>query len=302
MTPEAGPEVPATKTWLITGTTSGFGADLTIAALDRGDTVAATGRRIERLEYLKERYGERVRTIELDVTDPEAARAAVAETLEAFGRLDVLVNNAGYANGGSLEEMPDADFRAQIETNLFGVVNVTKAALPVLRRQRSGHILQFSSIGGRVGNTPSLGPYQTAKFAVEGYSGVLAAETKHLGVKVTIIEPGGFRTKWAGGAATATHAVAEDYRPSVGAYLDWFASYSGQEPGDPTRAAVAILRIVDSDNPPLRLLLGTDAYALAIEDGEARIAEALEWRSVSLSTDFREQGTVFEQPTDIQEK
>jgi NAD(P)-dependent dehydrogenase (short-subunit alcohol dehydrogenase family) len=139
--------------------------------------VAATGRRIGRLEYLNEKYGSRVRTIEGDVTDPGAARAAVAETLEAFGQLDILVNNAGYANGGSLEEMPDTDFRAQIETNLLGVVNVTKAALPVLRRQRSGHILQFSSIGGRVGNTPSLGAYQTAKFAVEGYSGVRRDQT-----------------------------------------------------------------------------------------------------------------------------
>ncbi len=277
-----------TKTWLITGTTSGFGADLATAALDRGDNVAATGRRVERLQHLKDKYGERVRAIELDVTDAEAARRAVADTVDTFGRLDVVVNNAGYAVGGALEEMSDADFRAQIETNLFGVVNVTKAALPVLRRQRSGHIVQFSSIGGRVGNTPGLGPYQTAKFAVEGYSGVVAAETKHLGIAVTIVEPGGFRTNWAGSAATANDPVGEDYRPSVGKMLEYFAHYSGSEPGDPARAAAAILRLVDTNNPPLRLLLGSDAYSLAIENSERQLAEAREWRSVTLSTDFPE--------------
>jgi NAD(P)-dependent dehydrogenase (short-subunit alcohol dehydrogenase family) len=274
------------KTWLITGTTSGFGAELAAAALRRGDNVAATGRRSERLHYLIDTYGDRVRTIELDVTDPEAARAAVAATVAAFGRLDVVVNNAGYAVSGSLEDMTDEDFRAQLEANLFGTVNVTKAALPVLRAQRSGHILQFSSIGGRVGNTPGLGPYQTAKFAVEGYSGVLAQEVAHLGIKVTIIEPGGFRTKWAVGAGTATTPISADYQQSVGTWITRFADYSGNEPGDPARAAQAILQIVDTDKPPLRLLLGSDAYQLVAEDSAARTAEAERWNELTLSTDF----------------
>ena len=274
------------KTWLITGTTSGFGAELTTAALQRGDNVAATGRRSERLHYLTDTYGDRVRIVELDVTDPEAARAAVEATVAAFGLLDVVVNNAGYAVSGPLEDMTDEDFRAQIEANLFGTINVTKAALPVLRTQRSGHILQFSSIGGRVGNTPGLGPYQTAKFAVEGYSGVLAQEVAHLGIKVTIIEPGGFRTKWAAGAATATTQISEDYQHSVGTWITRFADYSGNEPGDPARAAHAILQLVDTDNPPLRLLLGSDAYQLAAEDSDARTAEAEQWKELTLSTDF----------------
>jgi len=272
---------------MITGTTSGLGAALARAGLDRGDNVAATGRRTERLQHLAGTYGNLVRTIELDVTDPAAARDAVAQTIAAFGRLDVLVNNAGYAVSGSLEEMPDEQFRAQIETNLFGVVNVTKAALPVLRAQRSGHIIQISSIGGRVGNTPGLGPYQTAKFAVEGYSGALSREVAHLGIKVTIVEPGGFRTNWAGGAATAAGPVGADYEPSVGAWIKRHADYAGNEAGDPARAAQAILRVADAANPPLRLLLGSDAYRLAAEDNDARAAEAKAWQALTLSTDFQ---------------
>jgi NAD(P)-dependent dehydrogenase (short-subunit alcohol dehydrogenase family) len=184
-----------TKTWLITGSSRGFGWELTKAALGSGDLVVATARRPEQLDSLVREYGDRVRTTTLDVTDAAAARAAVQLAIDEFGRLDVVVNNAGYANSSAIEETPDDDFRAQIETNLFGVVNVTKAALPVLRRQRSGHFIQFSSIGGRVGGTPGLAAYQAAKWAVEGFSEVLSNEVKPFGVKVTIIEPGGFRTE-----------------------------------------------------------------------------------------------------------
>jgi NAD(P)-dependent dehydrogenase (short-subunit alcohol dehydrogenase family) len=187
-----------TKTWLITGSSRGFGRALARHVLDHGHRVVATARRPEQLKDLVERHGDRVRAVALDVTDPAAARAAVQLALDAFGRLDVVANNAGYANSAAIEDMPDEDFRAQIETNLFGVVNVTKAALPVLRRQGSGHFLQFSSIGGRVGGSPGLSAYQTAKFAVEGFSEVLNAEVGPLGIKVTIIEPGGFRTDWGG--------------------------------------------------------------------------------------------------------
>ncbi len=183
-----------TKTWLITGSSRGFGWELARSALDHGDHVVATARRSQQLDGLRQEYGGKVRTVSLDVTDPDAARAAVQTAVDQFGTLDVVVNNAGYANSAPIEEMDDGDFRAQIETNLFGVVgvvNVTKAALRVLHKQRFGHFLQFSSIGGRVGGSPGLSAYQAAKFAVEGFSEVLNAEVKPLGIKVTIIEPDG---------------------------------------------------------------------------------------------------------------
>src|SRR5438552_15862680 len=202
------------KTWLITGSSRGFGWELARAVLEDGDHVVATARRPEQLDDLVRQYGERVRTCALDVTDPEAARAAVKLAVDAFGSLDVVVNNAGYAIYAAIEDMPDDVFRAQIEANLFGVVNVTKAALPVMRKQRSGHIIQFSSIGGRVGGTPGMGAYQTAKWGVEGFSEVLANEVGPLGIKVTIIEPGGFRTDWAG-SSMRTLPVREDYDQTV---------------------------------------------------------------------------------------
>jgi len=191
------------KTWLITGSSRGFGWELAKAVLDSGDTVLATARRPDQLDELVRRHGDRVRTLALDVTDAAAARTAVQTAVDEFGSLDVVVNNAGYGNSAPIEDFPDDDFRAQIETNLFGVVNVTKAALPVMRKQRSGHIIQFSSIGGRVGGTPGMAAYQTAKWGVEGFSEVLASEVKPLGIKVTIIEPGGFRTDWAGSSRRA---------------------------------------------------------------------------------------------------
>src|ERR1700722_7491454 len=180
-----------TVTWLITGSSRGFGWELAKAALDRGDNVVATARRPEQLDSLVKSYGESGRTAALDVTDAAAAQAAVKTAIDGFGRLDVVVNNAGYANSAPIEEMTEADFRAQVETNLFGVVNVTRAALPVFRTQRSGTFVQFSSIGGRVGGTPGMGAYQTAKFAVEGFSEVLANEVAPFGVDVIIVEPGG---------------------------------------------------------------------------------------------------------------
>src|SRR2546426_5224266 len=203
------------KTWLITGSSRGFGWELARAVLEDGDHVVATARRPEQLDDLVRQYGEHVRTCALDVTDAAAAGAAVKLAVDAFGSLDVVVNNAGYAIFASIEDMPDDVFRAQIEANLFGVVNVTKAALPVLRTQRSGHFLQFSSIGGRAGGTPGMGAYQTAKFAVEGFSEVLNNEVKPLGIKVTIVEPGAFRTDW-GGSSMTLHQVGQDYESTVG--------------------------------------------------------------------------------------
>jgi NAD(P)-dependent dehydrogenase (short-subunit alcohol dehydrogenase family) len=274
------------KIWLITGSSRGFGWELAKAALDSGDRVVATARRPEQLEALKRQYGERVRTVALDVTDPAAGRAAVKLAVDAFRGLDVVVNNAGYAIYGSIEDMPDDVFRAQIEANLFGVVNVTRAALPVLRKQRSGHFIQFSSIGGRVGGTPGLSAYQTAKFGVEGFSEVLNAEVKPLGIKVTIVEPSAFRTDW----ATRTMPVSEDYEQTVGAIIRSRAATDGKQPGDPAGAARIIMDVVRLDEPPLRLLLGAYAVQSAENASRVRAAEAEKWAAVSRSADFGDDG------------
>src|SRR3954447_11155403 len=245
------------KIWLITGSSRGLGRALTEAVLAAGDRVVATARKPEQLDDLVDKYGEQIRAVTLDVTDTVAARAAVQTAIDAFGGLDVVANNAGYANSASIEETPDEDFRAQIETNLFGVVNVTKAALPVFREQKSGHFLQFSSIGGRVGGTPGMGAYQTAKFAAEGFFEVLNNEVKPFGVKVTIIEPGASRTDWGGSSMTIapTHP---DYDETVGAMNRFRVEVDGKQAGDPAKAAHAVLQVVAADNPPIRLLLGTD--------------------------------------------
>jgi NAD(P)-dependent dehydrogenase (short-subunit alcohol dehydrogenase family) len=278
-----------TKTWLITGSSRGFGRELAKAVLDDGDRLVATARRPEQLDDLVGEYGDRIRAIALDVTDVAAARAAVQTAVDEFGALDVVVNNAGYADSAPIEEMSDSDFRAQIETNLFGVFNVTKAALPVFRGQRSGHFIQFSSIGGRVGGTPGMGGYQTAKFAVEGFSEVLNAEVKPLGIRVTIIEPGAFRTDW-GGASMRRIPVGEAYEETVGAMNRYRESTVDTWPGDPARAAKIITQIVELDEPPLRLLLGAGAVQSAQQASEARAAEARTWAAVSRSADFAAPG------------
>ncbi|GLY85208.1 oxidoreductase [Actinoallomurus iriomotensis] len=273
------------RTWLITGASRGFGRRLTEAVLEAGDQVVATARRPEQLHDLSARYGERIRAVALDVTDAAAASGAVKEATEAFGRLDVVVNNAGYANSAPIEEMAEDDFRAQIETNLFGVVNVTRAALPVLRAQRSGTFVQFSSIGGRVGGTPGMGAYQTAKFAVEGFSEVLAGEVAPFGVKVVIVEPGAFRTDWQG-SSMRIPPVGPDYEETVGAINRYRRDNDGTQPGDPSRAAKIIIDVVAADDPPRRLILGGGAVTLAREAAEARAAETEKWADVSRSADY----------------
>ncbi|MGI5147729.1 oxidoreductase [Plantactinospora sp. CA-294935] len=273
------------KTWLITGSSRGLGRALSQEVLDRGDNLLATARQPDQLADFVTRYGDQVRPYALDVTDPAAARAAVQAAVETFGGLDVVANNAGYANSAPIEETPEEDFRAQVETNLFGVVNVTRAALPILRGQRSGHFLQFSSIGGRVGGTPGLGAYQTAKFAVEGFSEVLYNEVKPFGIRVTIIEPGAFRTDW-GGASMRMAEVGEDYQQTVGRLHALRRDMDGQQAGDPERAARVIADLVGLAVPPLRLLLGSDALRLAEESAQFRSREATAWADVSRSTDY----------------
>ncbi|HET6740917.1 MAG TPA: oxidoreductase [Kribbella sp.] len=272
------------KTWLITGSSRGLGRALTKAVLDNGDRVLATARRPEQLDDLVKEYGDAIHAVALDVTDAEAARAAVRTAQDVFGGLDVVANNAGYANSAPIEEMPEDDFRAQIETNLYGVVNVTRAALPVFRNQRSGHFLQFSSIGGRAGGTPGMGAYQTAKFAVEGFSEVLNNEVKPFGVKVTIIEPGAFRTDW-GGSSMTLHPVGADYESTVGQINRYRVETDGTQPGDPAKAAQAIIGVVATDEPPLRLLLGKDALDLAAKASTSRADEAARWAHITTSTD-----------------
>jgi NAD(P)-dependent dehydrogenase (short-subunit alcohol dehydrogenase family) len=273
------------RTWLITGASRGFGRSLAEAVLEAGDQVVATARRPEQLDGLVARHGERVRAVALDVTDAAAAARAVQQTIDAFGRLDVVVNNAGYGNSAPIEEVAEDDFRAQIETNLFGVVNVTRAALPVLRAQRSGFFVQFSSIGGRVGGTPGMGAYQTAKFAVEGFSEVLAAETAPFGLKVVIVEPGAFRTDWQG-SSMRIDPVGPDYEQTVGAINRYRRDNDGTQPGDPARAAKIIIDVVGADDPPRRLILGSDAVTIARKAAADRAAETEKWADVSRSADY----------------
>ena len=273
------------QVWFITGSSRGLGRALAEAVLAAGHKLVATARNPIQLDDLVERYGNQVRAIALDVTDAAAARTAIQKALDEFGALDVVVNNAGYANSSAIEETSDEDFRAQIETNLFGVVNVTKAALSIFHKQRSGHFIQLSSIGGRVGGTPGMGAYQTAKWAVEGFSEVLSNEVKPFGVKVIIIEPGAFRTDW-GGSSMRKVEASEDYDQTVGAMNRFRESTVDTWPGDPARAARISLDIVQLAEPPLRLLLGARAVESAEKASKARAAEAEKWADVSRSADF----------------
>jgi NAD(P)-dependent dehydrogenase (short-subunit alcohol dehydrogenase family) len=273
------------KVWFITGSSRGFGAKLVRAVLAHGDCVVATARRPEQLRALVDGHADRARVFPLDVTDADAAVAAIEFAVAEFGRIDVVVNNAGYANSAAIEEMELDDFRAQIEANLFGVVNVTRAALPVLRNQRSGVFVQFSSVGGRVGGTPGMGAYQTAKFAVEGFSEVLANEVTPFGVKVIIVEPGAFRTDWQGSSMTMREP-GPDYRETVGRMHEMRRSTNGTQPGDPARAAEVIIGVVNAPEPPRRLLLGRGAVEQALANGTQRNEEARQWAAISRSADF----------------
>jgi len=251
--------------------------------LSAGHQLVATARRLPPLAGLAAQYPGQVLPVALDVADPAAAESAVRAAVEHFGRLDVVVNNAGYADVASIEDVTLDDFRAQIDTNFYGVVNVTKAAVPVLRAQGSGHIIQISSVGGRIASV-GLAAYQSAKWAVEGFSSVLAQEVAPFGIKVTIIEPGGLRTDWAGSSMTIP-PVSDPYQPTVGARVRMMEEHSGQQAGDPAKAARVIMQIAEIDDPPLRLLLGSDAVRYAGAADQARIESDAKWRALSESTD-----------------
>ncbi len=270
--------------WFITGSSRGLGRALAEAVLQAGHSLVATARDPAQLADLAERYGDAVRTVALDVTDEAAAQRAVQSAAEAFGGIDVLVNNAGYGNVDSVEDTPLADFRRQIETNLFGTIIMTKAVIPLMRAQRSGHLVQLSSVGGRIG-APGRAPYSAAKWGVEGFSESLALEMALIGVHVTIVEPGGFRTDFAG-ASTELREGRAEYDAVVGATARRQRAYDGRQPGDPARAAQAILSLAAMPQPPLPIALGSDA-ADAIEAADTRrLKELRRWRALSVSTDF----------------
>ena len=222
------------RVWLITGCSRGLGRALAEAVLADGDHLVATARNPAQLADLVDRHGDRVRAV-LDVNDPAAARAAVRTAVDTFGQLDILVNNAGYADVAAIEDMSEDDFRAQVEANFFGAVNLSRAALPVMREQGRGHIVQISSVGSRVAST-GLGAYQSAKWAVSGFSGVLAREVEAFGIRVTSVEPGGLRTDWAGSSMSAL-PISEPYRPVIDPAVQRLRQASGAQPGDPARAA-----------------------------------------------------------------
>jgi NAD(P)-dependent dehydrogenase (short-subunit alcohol dehydrogenase family) len=271
------------KTWFITGASRGFGREWTIAALDRGDSVAATARDTATLDDLVKRFGDRILPLRLDVTDREADFAAVRRAHEHFGRLDVVVNNAGYGQFGMIEEITEQEARAQFETNLFGVLWVTQAALPFLRAQRSGHILQVSSIGG-ISAMANIGIYNASKWALEGLSQALAQEVADFGIKVTIIEPGGYATDWHGSSAKhATRNPAYDEARERVPGGGQRPARRGFTPGDPVASRRAVLAVVDAENPPLRLFLGEAPLSIATRDYESRLASWREWQPLAVA-------------------
>ncbi|MZD09813.1 SDR family NAD(P)-dependent oxidoreductase [Streptomyces sp. SID5785] len=275
------------QVWFITGSSRGFGRALVSAALDAGHLVVATARRPDALDKELREYGDRVLTVPLDVTSPEAARTAIDAAVARFGRIDVLVNNAGYANVSPVETADDDDIRAQFETNFWGVYHVTKAALPLLRRQGSGTVVQFSSVGGRVGGSPGIAAYQAAKFAVDGFTRTLAAETAPFGLRFMVVEPSGFATDWAGSSMTV-HPVPEAYDATVGAMNRRVRQGTSGGAGDPQRAAEIIVRTVRQDEVPSHLLLGVNAVTMALDYSRGQLAEAGAWEKVSRSADFAE--------------
>ncbi|MCY1649289.1 SDR family NAD(P)-dependent oxidoreductase [Streptomyces sp. NPDC012486] len=269
------------KVWFVTGSSRGLGRAVVTAALEAGDRVVATARKPAQLDDLVARYGDHVHPVALDVTDHDAVQRVVKEGLETFGRYDVVVNNAGYGDLASVEDVRVDDFRAQVDTNFYGVVYVSKAVLPILREQGSGHIFQVSSLGGRLGSV-GLAAYQSAKWAVGGFSTVLAQEVASLGIQVTVLEPGGMRTDWAGSSMTIP-PISEPYQPTVGAFADYLRTASGSEETDPAKVAETIQDLAGRADAPVRLLFGAQAYQYAQDAAQALTKTDEEWRSVSES-------------------
>src|SRR6202163_3011245 len=281
------------KVWLITGSGNGLGRNIAEAALAAGDSVVAGARRTEELAPLVAQYGERVKPVKLEVRDEAAAKAAVQLAVNSFGRLDVLVNNAGYGQFAPFEQMSAEDFQAIVDTCFYGVVYTTRAAVPVMRKQKNGHIFQVSSVGGRLavaGNTP----YHAAKWAVGGFSDALAIEVAPFGVKVCTLEPGGIRTNWARRAGQNTPDLLPDYEASVGSMLKMLRGLEGRFESDPRKIADVILQLAESDEVPVRLILGVDAEKRVRQAEAARAREDEKWRHLTLSTVFEDAESIPE--------
>jgi NAD(P)-dependent dehydrogenase (short-subunit alcohol dehydrogenase family) len=278
------------KTWLITGSASGIGLSTAELVLARGENLVATARNVDRLLNLARRYGKQVELIELDVTNAPAARRVVDTAMERFGRLDVLLNNAGYAHLSPFEQVSEDDFKSEIDTNFYGVVNLTRAALPVMRRQKSGHIINISSSSARFGS-PGSTAYTAAKWAVSGFTASLAKEVKPFGVKAIAIEPGSIRTNWTRVARGHVPPLLPEYEPTIGAIMRMTEGYAGTEPGDPDKVAVVIFDLSRQDDLPEQLVLGSDALGRIAQSDAVRSAAALYWDKISRSTDFDEPTT-----------
>lgn len=275
------------QTWFITGSSRGFGRALTEAALAVGDRVVATARQPDTLSDLAKAHHADVLAVPLDVTDPKAVRSALQTGVDRFGRLDVVVNNAGYANVAPIETGDDDDFRAQFETNFWGVYHVSKTAIGYLRQQGGGLIVQFSSIGGRVGGSPGIASYQAAKFAVDGFTRVLAAEIAPFGIHTMVVEPSGFATDWAGSSMTI-HPIPDDYDDTVGIMQRRVRTNPSGPAGDPARAAQIIVQVAKRDVVPSHLLLGVNAVDMALEYSQQQLDQSHSWELVSRSADFTE--------------
>ncbi len=273
------------KVWLITGSSSGFGRALAEAVLAHGDRLIATARKPEQLKALVDHYPETARAIALDVTNSQQVLSALEQAQATFGRIDVLVNNAGCGLIGALEEVSDEQLRRNFETNLFGAMHVMRAVLPIMRQQGSGHIINMSAIAGFT-NELGFSVYGGAKFALEGVSEALRGEVEPFGIKVTIVEPGPFRTDFIGRSLERVPTPLSAYEPTVGKFLNFLNQIEGQQPGDPVKAAKAIIQMVEAEDPPLRLVLGKYAYRKFRQKIEQLTAELNRWESVGIATDF----------------
>ncbi len=275
----------STKVWLITGSSTGFGRSLTEAVLKHGDCVIATARKPEQLQDFVERYPETVKAVRLDVTNLTEVKAAIDTAVSTFGRVDVLVNNAGYGLVGALEEYGEDQMRQNFETNFFGAVNMIRAVLPVLRSQGQGHILNMSAIAGFT-NELGFSIYGAAKFALEGMSEAVSGEVGPLGIRVTIVEPGPFRTDFIGRSLVRAEHTIDAYNETSGKFIQFLDQIEGSQPGDPDKAAQVLIHVVESDHPPLRLVLGQYAYRKFQQKIQSLTHELDEWEAIAANTDF----------------
>jgi NAD(P)-dependent dehydrogenase (short-subunit alcohol dehydrogenase family) len=273
------------KVWLITGCSTGFGRAFATRALEAGYSVAVASRKKSDIEDIISKFPETSLAVTLDVTKPTEIQSAVKATIERFGQIDVLINNAGIGYFGAIEESEEAEVRRMFEINFFGLANLTKEVLPLMRSQKSGHIINVASIGGLY-SFPALGFYNATKYAVDGYSEALSKEVGPLGINVTIVAPGGFRTDWAGRSANETRGNIADYKDTANATQAWLRSVDGNQAGNPMKAAEAVIKVVESKNPPLRLLLGKDAVEISKEKLASLTKDFTEWESTSVDVNF----------------